>query len=583
LAIKFPLLDPDRLLERWLPWYRPLFGPFGALVWLCVVGTALFLMGQNWVALTENITDRVLAPENLVIMLLVFPLLKACHEFGHACAVKAWGGEVHEMGMMLLVLMPVPYVDASAANAFPEKPRRIMVGSAGMVVELFIAAIAMFFWVQMEPGMPRAILFNVMLIAGISTVIFNANPLLRFDGYYIFSDLIEVPNLRARANQYLSSSFQRFFFGVKMPETDTNWRERIWLGVFAVAAFIYRLVVTFGIAIFVAGQYFVIGVILAIFALTMSVIMPVVMAVAFIALHPRLRRHRLRAALTSGILLGCIVFAVFGLPVPSWTNAQGVIWLPEQALVRTSVDGFVSDLLVQPGSRVSKGEPLVRTVDPQLPISIRVLQAQKEELEARYHSETVENQVRAQITLEQLKAIDADLARAREKAEDLIVRSPSDGVFVVEAPQDMPARFLKKGERIGYVLTPSMALARVLVPQQSVDMVRSHTRDVRVKLAERLGDTVSAVVRREVPAASDRLPSPALAQSGGGGVALDPRGGGDRMRSLQTHFEFELELPAARPVGMGGRVYVRFEHGDETIAEQVYRSVRQMFLARFVV
>src|SRR6185436_13438813 len=94
LAIKFPLLDPDRLLDRWLPWYRPLFGPFGLLLWLTVVGTGLVLMVQHWNELTQDVSDRVLAPENLVIMLLVFPVLKAIHEFGHACAVKAWGGEV---------------------------------------------------------------------------------------------------------------------------------------------------------------------------------------------------------------------------------------------------------------------------------------------------------------------------------------------------------------------------------------------------------------------------------------------------------------------------------------------------------
>lgn len=582
LAIKIPLLDPDRMLEQWLPWYRPFFSPFGALLWLCVVGGGLFLMGQNWTVLTEDITDRVLAPENLVIMLLVFPLLKAFHEFGHACAVKAWGGEVHEMGVMLLVLMPVPYVDASSANSFPEKPRRVMVGSAGMVVELFIASIAMFFWVEMEPGVARAILFNVMLIAGISTVLFNANPLLRFDGYYIFSDLIEIPNLRARANHYLAAAFQRTFFGVKLAEVDASLRERIWFVFFAIAAFIYRLFITFAIAVFIAGQYFVIGVLLAIFAVFMSVVMPIVMAIGFIALHPRLRRHRLRAALSSGLLVGIIVFAVFGLPVPSWTNAQGVIWLPEQSLVRAGADGFVTTLLAEPDARVRKGDPLLEATDPQLPHTIRVLQAQKAEMDARYQSERVENLVRAQITLEQMKAIDADLARAREKAGELIVRSPADGIFVVEAPQDLPGRFIKKGERIGYVMTASTATARVLVPQQSVDLVRSHTSEVRVKLAERLYDSLPASIRREVPGASDRLPSPALAQSGGGSVVLDPRGG-DHMRALQTHFEFELELPAVRPVGIGGRVYVRFEHGEETIAEQVYRSVRQMFLTRFVV
>ena len=129
--------------------------------------------------------------------------------------MKAWGGEVHEMGVMLLVLMPVPYVDASASSAFPEKRRRMVVGAAGMIVELFVASIALALWLEMQPGALRAVLFNVMLIAGISTVLFNANPLLRFDGYYILSDWLEIPNLRQRAQQYLGSIFERRLFGMR--------------------------------------------------------------------------------------------------------------------------------------------------------------------------------------------------------------------------------------------------------------------------------------------------------------------------------------------------------------------------------
>jgi putative peptide zinc metalloprotease protein len=190
--------------------------------------------------------------------------------------------------------------------------------------------------------------------------------------------------------------------------------------------------------------------------------------------------------------------------------------------------------------------------------------------------------VRAQITLEEIKAVDADLERAREKAENLIVRSPVSGVFILPAVQDLPGRFVKQGEQIGYVLTASTATARVVVPQESVDLVRSRTEEVRVKLAERLSETVSARVKRDVPAASDRLPSLALAQAGGGQVALDPRES-QETKSLQTHFEFELELPAVKPVGIGGRVYVRFEHGSETMAGQAYRALRQLFLERFAV
>jgi putative peptide zinc metalloprotease protein len=259
-----------------------------------------------------------------------------------------------------------------------------------------------------------------------------------------------------------------------------------------------------------------------------------------------------------------------------------VVSVPENAIIRPSVNGFVERVVATPGAHVSKGELLIEGVDPMLPLEIEVFEARRRELQARYQSEWVESRVRAQITLEQLKAIDADLARARERAEDLAIRSPSDGIFHVHAPQDMPQRYLKQGQPIGYVLPDAVATARVMVSQQAADLVRNRTEAIEVRLAENLGDVVRANIRREVPAASDRLPSLALAQSGGGTVAIDPRDNSE-MRALQTHFEFELELPDVKPVAVGGRIHVRFEHGSETIAEQVYRAIRQLFLERFAV
>ncbi|NIO11783.1 MAG: peptidase M50, partial [Deltaproteobacteria bacterium] len=133
----------------------------------------------------QNITDRILAPKNLLILWLTFPFLKAFHEFGHGFAVKVKGGEVHEMGIMLLVFTPIPYVDASAASAFRERRERVIVGAAGMMVELFIAALALFVWINIEPGPIRSLAYNVIFIAGVSSILFNGNPLLRYDAYYI--------------------------------------------------------------------------------------------------------------------------------------------------------------------------------------------------------------------------------------------------------------------------------------------------------------------------------------------------------------------------------------------------------------
>jgi len=582
LAIRFPLLDPDRLLERWLPWYQPLFGPVGALLWTVVVGWGAFTAAQHWNELTQDIGHRVLDPQNLLLLWLVFPLIKALHEFGHACAVKAWGGEVHEMGIMLLVLMPVPYVDASAANAFVEKRRRVVVGAAGMLVELFVASIALFLWLEMQPGLPRAVLFNIMLIAGVSTVLFNANPLLRFDGYYILADLVEIPNLRQRAQQYATGLAQRYLFGMPVPPAEGAAGEKALLLTFMVASFIYRLFITFAIALFIAAEYFVIGVLLALWAIAGGVLLPLAALISFLAFSPRLGVHRARAVAVSATLLAALLGLAFLAPLSSWTNAQGVVSIPEQSMVRAAAEGFVTRVLAQPGRAVRRGEPLVELSDPVLEMRVRALQAQAQELESRYQAARMEQQVRAQIVLDQLKSVEAELARARERARDLVLRSPADGEFALSAADDLPGRYLKQGEAIGYVVADARLTARVVVPQQAVDLVRGRTERVSVKLAERVGETIDSRILREVPRASDRLPSPALSQAGGGEAALDPRSGAEG-KALQTYFEFEVELPRDRPFRLGGRAYVRFDHGTESLAAQLWRWARQLFLLRLAV
>ena len=582
LAIRIPLLDPERFLERWLPLYRPLFGKLGALLWLCVVGWGALMVFQHWGELTQDITDRVLAPENLLPAALVFAVLKACHEFGHACAVKAGGGEVHEMGIMLLVLFPIPYVDASAANGFPEKRQRMLVGAAGMLVEMFLASLALAFWLNAEPGLLRGLAFNAIWISGVSTLLFNANPLLRFDGYYILADYLGIPNLHQRASQLMGALAERRLFGMPTPPPEATRRERALLVAFFFGSYAYRLFITLSIALFIGTQYFVIGVLLAIWAVAAAILLPIVRLIAYLAWHPRLRRHRTRAGLTTGVIAGALLAFLFLVPVPSWTNAQGVTWMPEQSAVRAGTEGQVVRLIAQPGTEVHRGTPLVELSDPSIAPQLRVLEGQKAELEARYQAERQQSEARAQQTLEQVRSVAASLQRMRERAAELTVRSPEDGLFVAPNPQDLPERFVRHGEQIGYVIPKERAMARVLVPQDSIDLVRSSTERVRARLAENLEDVVAVRVVREVPAASTRLPSAALSQAGGGQVALNPQAT-QEMKALQTHFEFEVELLGAPPAARGGRVYVRFEHQSEPVAGQAYRAARQLFLRRFAV
>jgi putative peptide zinc metalloprotease protein len=583
LAVRIPLFDPDRFLERWLPWYRPLFGWWGFVLWCLVVGWGVYAAAAHWDVLSKDFSDRVLAPQNLLLMWLLFPLLKLCHEFGHACATRAWGGEVHEMGIMFLVLMPIPYVDASSASAFRRTRRRVLVGAAGMVVELFIASIALYLWLEVQPGIFRAALYNIMLIAGISTVLFNANPLLRFDGYYILGDLLQIQNLRQRGQQYLGYLAETRLFGLRLAEFDASRSEKRWFVVFTIASFVYRIFIMFAIAIFIAREYMIVGVALALWALFTAFVMPLAKGTGYLLFSGKLRRNRLRAIGSTALIVAALGGLLFVLPLPYWTRAEGVIWVPQDAQVRAGADGFVRRLVVEPGAVVSRGSPLVIAEDPELEPRIRVLEAQIRLLEARAQAERVTERVRYALTLEEIKATREELEHTQRRFSDLTVRSPTRGIFVLTVPpQDLPGRYLRKGQEIGYVLSADTVTVRVLVGQDDIDLVRSATEAVRVKLAGRTYETFDAQVLREVPAASNRVSNLAMSSAGGGQAPLDPQSAKEPT-TLNTWFEFELGLPATRAFVLGEHVYARFEHDPQPLAIRMYRSIRQLFLKQFTV
>ena len=579
---QFPLIDPERFLEIFVPLIRPFFGWGGAVLWLVIVIPALLIGVAHWSDLSENIIDRMTAPQNLVLLWFLFPIIKALHEFGHAFAVKVFGGEVHEMGIMLLVFSPVPYVDASASSAFPSKWQRAVVGAAGMIVELVIASVAMFVWVSVEPGAVRTLAYNAIMVAGISTVVFNGNPLLRFDGYYILADLIEIPNLRQRANTYLGYLCERYLFGredAQVPHATSG--ERAWFVGYSVSSFVYRIFVVFAILMFLTDQFFVLGMFFAIMTGFTWFLMPLGKGLSYLFTSPRIRRVRGRALAVSTGALAIILVALCLTPVPFRTRAEGVVWIPDEAIVRAGADGFVQTVVGIPGSRVSRGDVLVVCYDSVLTTQLTVLEAQLREIEARIREQIPENIVKAKILEEEKHYIEEKLARTKEQVQDLVITAKVDGTLVLPRAEDLPGRFLHRGDVLAHVVDLNTLTVRTIVDQTDIDLIRHSTKTVQVRLAERLASPIDADVKRLVPAASDELPSPALGSEGGGQVPMDPKDPKGQ-KAIRKVFQIDLQLPLALGiVNVGGRVYVRFDHGREPLMTQWYRQGRQLFLSRF--
>lgn len=582
LALRVPFWHPDKFFERTQPLARWLFGLPGALLWLLVVLPALVLAAQHWQELGVDASDRILAADNLLPLALVYLVLKVLHEFGHGFAVKAFGGAVHEFGLMILVFAPLPYVDASAASGFRNKWWRALVGAAGMIVEVFFAALTLYVWLAVEPGLVRALAFDAMVTAGVSTLVFNGNPLLRYDGYYILADLLEIPNLAQRATRYWGYLVDRYVFRTDGSKdfVATNG-ERTWLLLYAPAAFVYRQVVMLTIAVFIASQYLAVGVFVAVWSLLTGVARPIGKALWFVLASPRLHRNRFRAVTaTFGAILAAAI-VLFWIPAPSHTTTEGVVWLPENAIVRAGTDGFVRALTVEPGRIVTAGEKLVESEEPTLKAELEILRARVAELETQLATERFTDRVRAEITTTELGQVRAELATATDRAERLIVRSRSDGTFAVMKAQDLPGRFLREGQQIGYVLAGGSRIVRATIRQDDIDLVRHRLRKAEVILAERLGEVLSAEIIREVPGGRDDLPSKALGGAGGGALTVDP-GDPHGLKTLQRVFQVDIELPgnAVAAAAFGSRAYVRFDYDWEPAGQQILRRLRQLLLSQ---
>ncbi len=583
MAIRIPLFDPERFLQRTLPFARLVLNRYTAVIWLIVTVAGVVLASVHWSDLTENIIDRALTPQNLILLWFIYPVVKALHELGHAYTAKLAGGEVHEIGIMFLVFMPVPYVDVSSAWGFRDKNRRMLVGAAGIAVEVFLGALALFVWLAVEPGVVHVVAYNVMLISGVSTLLFNGNPLLRFDGYYVLADALEIPNLGNRSNKYLGYLAQRYLLRVSDAESPADSPgERFWFVVYGIAAFCYRMFIMFVIILYVGGKFFTIGVALAIWATITQILVPLGKNMAFLFKSPRLKSNRKRSVGIAAAIVAGLVGLLFFLPAPLWTLAEGVTWPSDKSQVRAEADGFIVQLLAEEHGRVEPGQPLILTRDPVSQARVKRLEAQRKQLEAQLTAVRNLDRVQADIVRQELIAATEDLERAREHKEALVIRSPRQGTFIVPREQDQPDRFVRKGEVVAFVTNrDDHTRVRAAVSQDDIGLVRARVRKVDVRAAGWHSQSYPSAIVREIPGGTHLLPTAALGSMGGGSFAVDP---GDRegRKTIERVFEIELNLPPnGRTEYLGTRMYVRFDHGLEPLGLQAWRALRQLFLRRF--
>jgi putative peptide zinc metalloprotease protein len=582
VALRFALWDPEDFLNRHFHKVKWIFSKRVGVIWLLLMIYTAVEAVQHWPQINHHFGINALSPYNLLLIFLLYPPIKFVHELGHAFSAKLEGGEVHEMGINFLLFMPVPYVNVSAATHFRSRYKRILVSAAGIIVESFLAALGLLLFLAAQPGLVQNIGFNIFLIGGVSSLFFNGNPLLKYDGYYILADTIGIPNLFQRSANYWQYLFRRYLFGMRDAVSPVSAPgEASWFVVYSLLSLGYRLGILWFIISIVTEKFFYLGVVLAIWLITLQILRPLYKAVCYLLTSPALRTKRHRALTASSLIMLTLVAVIGFLPIPSYTLSEGVVWQPDEVRLRAAHDGFVEAIMVENNQSVTVGTPLLALHDPFLQSEVKIAQARVRELEARYRASRANNHFQAGIVKEELRVAESELRFIREKSSAMSVDAFKNGELVLLEADDLPGRFLRKGDLLGYILDDEQPTVRMVVTQDHIGQLRQQVTDIKIRFASEPGRDFSAEILRQAPEATNRLPSAALATTGGGQL-IATTNSENQLKSQEKVFLVDL-MPdfQGHQIPLGTRAYVRVSHGSEALASQWYRRLRQVFLRQF--
>ncbi|MFO1522901.1 MAG: hypothetical protein U1G05_12850 [Kiritimatiellia bacterium] len=585
ISFMFPrvtLLDPDRFLAATLPWVRWLFGWAGLLLWLGVVGFGVKSVLDHSGALVSQ-GQGLLAPANLPWLYVALVFTKIIHEFGHAYLCRHFGGEVHRMGLMFLIFTPMPFVDATSAWSFRARRQRVLVGAAGMIVELFVAAVAAVVWSLTVPGLLHSLCFNIMVIASVSTVIFNANPLLRFDGYYILSDLIDTPNLHERSTRQLLFLAQRLIFGNRDARSLARSRtEACTLFLFAILSFIYRVIVFGSMILIIADSYLALGVILAAGFIFSWVLVPVFRMLKFLLTDPSLGRRRFRAcAASAGVLLGVAAFLRI-IPFPHTFRSPGVLEADPASHMYVQTPGFLASVSVLPGAMVGPGDELVRFTSPDLDTQWTTMEAKYRELDA-YERKALEESTADLEPLRALRqAVDNQKAQLIRSRDELVLRAPHAGAWNGPDLTPLVGTWIGKGREVGSIVAPAAFVFRAVVSKaDAARLFGGRIPPAQIRITGQAGRRLEVKSCEIIPMQQSELPSQALGWQGGEVRTETTRGGVPR--AVEPFFEVKAVVVPADGVvlrhGLAG--HVRFNLPAEPLWDQWSRRFRQMLQKRY--
>ena len=588
LFIKIPIIDPERLLTGMYPYFRWIFTTYFVTASVGLMLAAVTLVVSQWDLFYSRLPDfqSFFNWWTILSFWISLAVVKIIHEFGHGLTAKHFGGEVHEMGMLFLVLTPALYCDVTDSWLLPNKWHRIWISAAGIYVELFLASIATFVWFYSEPGLLNSLSMATMFICSINTVLFNANPLLRYDGYYVMADWLEIPNLRIKSSQFFAYLIQEKVLGLEIPVQNYLPKSRRYLFViYAIASYLYRWVVTFSIIYFLSQvlkpyKLQSVSYMLAIGALVPLLGMPVYQIGKFLRTPGRLRKVKKARAAGFAVAAVAIVAGILLIPTPLRIQGTLVLTAAKPEEIYAEVEGRLVEIKVRDGEWVKKDTVLATLInyEKQKELLQKTADYNVNFAKSQWFNTSPEREHRAMARqhLQMAEELEPMLAKINEQIGKLTLIAGRDGQAMGVPHPETVGQWLKPGKPFCEVGDPHHLEAHLIIDQSDIDLIGVGRR-AWVKVYGRSETTYRSEVAEIAQKNRDEIP-PELSNVAGGDIAgkADPKTGAIKPQTAV----YEVIIPIANPglsLQPGLRGFAKIDGGTHTLGWWLWRLITKTF------
>ena len=577
--IKLPMRGACRFIKPVADAFRWWFSPAFLIVAFILISIAGFILVSDWGRFTDD-SLQVLRPSNFIWLLATWLVLKLVHETAHAVACHRYGGEVHETGIVLVLFAPLAYVDVTSSWRMDSRFKRIAVAGAGMLAELVVASVAVMVWQTTRSPELALLMKNIVLTASVTTIAFNANVLMRFDGYYILADLIEVSNLYSESMSSVKRIAIRWIVGNPTePDRLVGWRRRFVL-VYGLAALVWKVAICFSLGLAASTLFSGAGIVLTALGVVLWFAGPLEKLIRYSSeLFRGDRATFVRAASVSLFLCLSVAMSIAWLPIPTSVTVAGVADYPPETMVRSGVDGFIRSIHVGNMAQVKQGDLLIMLENRELDDHQRDLEIELAQNEIRKRQAAGRHDAAAVAVLQERHlALQQQLSQVHAQRAGLRVTAHRAGRIICRDLASKIGTHVKEGDHLLYVARPDEKELIAMVSQRQIRRARKSTdRVVTVRAADFTRH--QGILDRIDPRATNQLKNASLAATAGGPLAVQRNENDDgQTRLVEPHFlaRISLDGDSAVAAAAGMRMQTSFGYRTDPLLTRMRATISNL-------